>query len=319
VVGRSRPYSDLNSPRTRYRTVPSADRSRLRCPAAANNGQPRIPTFAFPCLSPHATPRTPVCGCVVSACLQPCRTGVAYRRRPWALWRRSLAAGASGDRRRVGVQCTRIDDGPSRSRLVWTHHLRAVTALRVLPTTKPARPLRWQLIRWRDAPLYWCRFVRNGHLAGTDSAMLNPAATRPESATYPPLRRTAVALAADARRGTRSPPPRGDTVPGVSVVAQLCVRRSPVHGRPPARRIWSEVAGEAAWVSGSSSEGRAPKAVSQLPFRAVAVNTAAGSKSTPGCVRSPPLRSSGRSAIAPQVGWTSATNSVLTQGTNDAI
>jgi hypothetical protein len=67
------------------------------------------------------------------------------------------------------------------------------------------------------------------------------------------------------------------------------------------------------------SAGATPKAVGQLPFPAAGVNTAAGSKSTPGCVRSPPLRSSGRSAIAPQVGWTSVTNIIPTQGANDAI
>jgi hypothetical protein len=48
---------------------------------------------------------------------------------------------------------------------------------------------------------------------------------------------------------------RDDTAPGVSVVAQLCVRRSPVRDWP-VRGVWPEAAGEAAWVSGSSSEGR---------------------------------------------------------------
>jgi hypothetical protein len=43
---------------------------------------------------------------------------------------------------------------------------------------------------------------------------------------------------------------RDDTDRGASVVAQLCVRRSPVHGRP-ARGIWSEGAGEAASVVNS--------------------------------------------------------------------
>jgi hypothetical protein len=67
------------------------------------------------------------------------------------------------------------------------------------------------------------------------------------------------------------------------MAVQPSVRRSPVRGRP-ARGVWSEVAGEAAWVSGSSSEGRAPKAVSQLPFRAAAVNTAARTESVFLCV-----------------------------------
>ena len=71
-----------------------------------------------------------------------------------------------------------------------------------------------------------------------------------------------------------------------------CGEQAPMPSRPPVASGYQE----------ARPKVGPPKAVSQLPFRAAAVNTAAGSKSTPGCVRSPPLRSSGRSAIAPQVG-----------------
>jgi hypothetical protein len=128
----------------------------------------------------------------------------------------------------------------------------------------------------------------------------------------PRLCRTAVALIADARRGPRSPAATTQTLVGPAAGATplaCCGEQAPVPSRPPVASGYQE----------ARPKVGPPKAVSQLPFRAAAVNTAAGSESTPGCVRSPPLRSSGRSAVAPQVGWTSATNSIPTQGTNDVI
>ena len=112
--------------------------------------------------------------------------------------------------------------------------------------------------------------VRNGHLAGTDSAKVNPAATRPRPATHPPLRRTAVDLIADARRDSRRPPPRlhsprslrggcaFDALTSALSPALVSGRRSPVSPGPrlPQRPLYPIGPGESG--GGGCGDGSDP-------------------------------------------------------------
>ena len=105
-------------------------------------------------------------------------TETAHRRHPWAIWRRSLTGGGSGDRHRVGAQCTRID-GPPRSHPVWTSSSRRdsaagsareeISAAAAMETDQAGvtHPLLVPICKKR--PLGRYRF-----------SMLNPAATRPK-------------------------------------------------------------------------------------------------------------------------------------------